>query len=47
MHYEAIAGNTSDPGHFAVLVRESVSPATVLIPERTRPITLALPLPRR
>ncbi len=43
MHYEAIDGNAGDPGHFAVLVRESACPATVLIPPRARPITLALP----
>ena len=43
MHYEAIDGNTGDPGHFAVLVRESGCPATVLIPPRARPFALALP----
>ncbi len=43
MHYDAIAGNTGDPGRFAALVRESATPATVLIPPRARPITLALP----
>jgi L-ascorbate 6-phosphate lactonase len=43
MHYEAIGGNTGDPGRFAVLVRESACPATVLIPPRAIPITLALP----
>jgi len=43
MHYDAIAGNTGDPGHFATLVRESATPATVLIPPRARPFTLALP----
>ncbi len=43
MHYDAIAGNTGDPGHFATLVRESAAPATVLVPPRARPVTLALP----
>jgi L-ascorbate 6-phosphate lactonase len=43
MHYDAIQGNTGDPGRFATLVRESATPATVLIPPRAHPITLALP----
>ena len=43
MHYDAIAGNTGDPGHFATLVRESAAPTTVLAPPRARPVTLALP----
>ena len=43
MHYDAIQGNTGDPGHFATLVRESATTATVLIPPRAHPITLALP----
>ena len=43
MHYDAIAGNTGDPGHFATLVRESAAPATVLVPPRAKPVTLALP----
>jgi L-ascorbate metabolism protein UlaG (beta-lactamase superfamily) len=43
MHYEAIAGNTGDPGHFTTLVRESDAPATVLVPPRGTPFTLALP----
>jgi Beta-lactamase superfamily domain len=30
MHYECIAGNTGDPGHFTTLIRESETPATVL-----------------
>ena len=42
MHYEAIASNTGDPGHFTALVHESAA-ATVLVPPRARPITLALP----
>ena len=43
MHYECIAGNTGDPGHFTTLVRESGAPATVLVPPRATPLTLALP----
>ena len=43
MHYECIAGKTGDPGHFATLIRESACPATVLIPPRAHPFTLALP----
>ena len=39
----AIAGNTGDPGHFTTLVRESGAPATVLVPPRATPVTLALP----
>jgi L-ascorbate 6-phosphate lactonase len=42
MHYEAIARNTGDPGRFTALVHEAGS-ATVLIPPRTRGITLTLP----
>jgi L-ascorbate metabolism protein UlaG (beta-lactamase superfamily) len=43
MHYEAIAHNTGNPGHFTTLVRESAGPTAVLIPPRAKPITLALP----
>ena len=43
MHYDAIKGNTGDPGHFAALIRESPTHATVLIPPRAHPVTLALP----
>ncbi|MDQ2815307.1 MAG: MBL fold metallo-hydrolase [Actinomycetota bacterium] len=43
MHYEAIASNTGDPGHFTSLVRESASSATVLVPPRAHPLFLALP----
>ncbi len=43
MHYDAIAGNTGDPGHFATLVRDSPTQATVLIPPKARPLTLTLP----
>ena len=43
MHYECIAGNTGNPGHFTTLIRESETPATVLAPPRATPLTLALP----
>jgi L-ascorbate metabolism protein UlaG (beta-lactamase superfamily) len=43
MHYEAIAGNTGDPGHFTTLVRESAARTAVLLPPRAQPLTLALP----
>jgi L-ascorbate metabolism protein UlaG (beta-lactamase superfamily) len=43
MHYDAITGNTGDPGHFATLTHQSATPAAVLIPPRARPVTLALP----
>ncbi len=43
MHYDAIAGNTGDPGHFTRLVRESAAPATVLAPPRGIPHALSLP----
>jgi L-ascorbate 6-phosphate lactonase len=42
MHYEAIASNTGDPGRFTCLVH-SAAAATVLVPPRATPITLALP----
>ena len=42
MHYDAIAGNTGDPGHFTTLVRESAAPATVLVPPLAKPVILAL-----
>jgi hypothetical protein len=42
MHYDAITSNTGDPGHFTALVH-SAAAATVLVPPRARPITLALP----
>ena len=42
MHYEAIATNTGDPGHFTSLVHDSAA-ATVLVPPRATPITLTLP----
>jgi L-ascorbate 6-phosphate lactonase len=40
MHYDAIAHNTGDPGHFTALVRDSDCPAAVLLPPRARPVTL-------
>jgi L-ascorbate 6-phosphate lactonase len=43
MHYDAIAGNTGDPGQFTRLVRESAAHATVLAPPRARVFALALP----
>jgi L-ascorbate metabolism protein UlaG (beta-lactamase superfamily) len=43
MHYDAIDGNTGDPGHFATLVRDSGCPAAVLLPSRGNPFMLALP----
>ncbi len=42
MHYDAIASNTGDPGHFTALVRKSAA-TTVLAPPRAKPIILALP----
>jgi L-ascorbate 6-phosphate lactonase len=43
MHYDAIEGNTGDPGHFAAMIRQAGSGATVVIPARGRPVTLTLP----
>src|ERR1700722_16348768 len=43
MHYDAIKGNTGDPGHFADLVRQGASTAAVLMPAPGRPVTLTLP----
>jgi L-ascorbate 6-phosphate lactonase len=43
MHYDAIEGNTGDPGHFTTRAHLSGTPATILIPTRARPFTLALP----
>jgi len=43
MHYDAIEGNTGNPGHFVGLASQSGTPATVLVPPRARAITLALP----
>jgi L-ascorbate metabolism protein UlaG (beta-lactamase superfamily) len=43
MHYEAIAHNKGDPGHFTRLVRDSGCASTVLVPPRATPVTLTLP----
>ena len=43
MHYEAIAHNTGDPGHFTRLVHESGGRTAVVVPPRARSMTLALP----
>jgi hypothetical protein len=43
MHYDAIEGNTGDPGHFTAMVQRSGSAAAILIPTRARPVTLTLP----
>jgi L-ascorbate metabolism protein UlaG (beta-lactamase superfamily) len=43
MHYDAIEGNTGDPGHFTTLVRESGCASTVLVPPRATPFILTLP----
>lgn len=42
MHYEAIAGNTGDLGHFTTRVHQS-GRAAILIPTRAQPVTLTLP----
>jgi L-ascorbate metabolism protein UlaG (beta-lactamase superfamily) len=42
MHYDAIAGNTGDPGRFATLARESAEHTAVLIPPRAHPVTITL-----
>ena len=44
MHYDAIEGNTGDPGRFTTMVHHSGSAAAIVIPTRARPVTLALPL---
>jgi L-ascorbate metabolism protein UlaG (beta-lactamase superfamily) len=43
MHYDAIRGNTGNPGHFAVLVHEAGGSAAIVVPRRGRTIVLALP----
>jgi hypothetical protein len=43
MHYDAIEGNTGDPGRFTTTVCRSGSAAAIVIPPRARAITLALP----
>ena len=45
MHYDAIEGNTGDPGHFITMVHQSGGAAAVVLPARARPVTLALPQP--
>ena len=42
MHYEAIDGNTGDPGHFTTLVRQSSARTAVILPARAVPFTLGL-----
>ena len=43
MHYDAIEGNTGDPGRFTTTVCRSGSAVAIVIPPRARAITLALP----
>jgi L-ascorbate 6-phosphate lactonase len=43
MHYDAIKGNTGDPGHFTTRVHQAGGAAAILIPTRARPVNLALP----
>jgi L-ascorbate 6-phosphate lactonase len=43
MHYDAIKGNTGDPGHFTTMVHQADAAAAILIPTRTRTVTVALP----
>jgi hypothetical protein len=43
MHYDAIEGNTGDPGHFTTMAHRSGSAAAILIPTRARAITVTLP----
>jgi L-ascorbate 6-phosphate lactonase len=43
MHYDAIEGNTGDPGHFTRMAHHAGSAAAILIPTRARPVTLTLP----
>ena len=43
MHYDAIKGNTGEPGHFTTMVHRSGGAAAILIPTRARPVMLALP----
>jgi L-ascorbate 6-phosphate lactonase len=43
MHYDAIKGNTGDPGHFMTRAHQSGVPAAILFPTRARPVTLTLP----
>ena len=43
MHYDAIEGNTGDPGHFATLVHQAGTPAAVVVLPRAWPVILTLP----
>ena len=43
MHYDAIEGNTGDPGHFAAMAHRSGSAAAIVIPTRARPVAVTLP----
>ena len=43
MHYDAIEGNTGDPGHFTTLVHQAGTPAAVVVLPRARPVILTLP----
>ncbi len=43
MHYDAIKGNTGEPGHFTTMIHRSGGAAAILIPARARPVMLALP----
>ncbi len=43
MHYDAIQGNTTAPGHFADLVREAGVSAAILIPALGHTFALSLP----
>ena len=43
MHYDAIKGNTGEPGHFTTMVHRSGGAAAILIPARARPAAVTLP----
>ena len=43
MHYDAIEGNTGDPGHFTTMVHQSAGTAAIVIPPRARAVTVTLP----
>jgi len=43
MHYDAIEGNTGDPGRFITLVQQAGTPAAVVVLPRARPVILTLP----
>ena len=43
MHYDAIEGNTGDPGHFTRMAHQAGNAAAILIPTRSRPVALTLP----